>query len=122
MINQPAGHDVLAIARRTLLDTLVPALPADKTYDALMIANAMAIAMRELQQVGRDPESRLIHDFLHRSGLPEPAPGVDAEAHLAHLVRERALPEAAQADLQQLLLALTRNKLSLSNPKYLNAA
>ncbi|MDB5812191.1 MAG: putative acyl-CoA dehydrogenase [Betaproteobacteria bacterium] len=47
MNNQPDATELLAIARSTLLDKLLPRLPDDLRYDALMIANAMMIAARE---------------------------------------------------------------------------
>jgi hypothetical protein len=48
MNNCPDAAELLAIARETLLARLLPALPEASRYDALMIANAMAIAAREL--------------------------------------------------------------------------
>lgn len=47
MNNRPDATELLAIARTTLLDKLLPRLPEDLRYDGLMIANAMAIAARE---------------------------------------------------------------------------
>jgi hypothetical protein len=47
MNNHPDAAELLAIARSTLLDKLLPGLPEELRYDALMIANAMAIASRE---------------------------------------------------------------------------
>ena len=41
------GIDLMATARESLLRDVLPALPADRRYVALMIANAMAIAARE---------------------------------------------------------------------------
>lgn len=47
MNNSPDATELLAIARATLLDKLLPRLPEDLRYTALMIANALAIASRE---------------------------------------------------------------------------
>jgi hypothetical protein len=47
MSDIPDATELLAIARTTLLDKLLPQLPDELRYDALMIANAMAIAARE---------------------------------------------------------------------------
>ena len=47
MNNSPDANKLLAIARATVLDKLLPRLPEELRYDALMIANAMAIAIRE---------------------------------------------------------------------------
>ena len=49
--DQPAGEALLEAARRLLLEELLALLPAERRYDGLMIANAMAIAARELRAV-----------------------------------------------------------------------
>ena len=49
MLEKPAGADLLATAREVVLTELLPALPPDKVFAARMVANAMAIAMREMQ-------------------------------------------------------------------------
>ena len=49
MRGQPTGEQLLETARGLLRDELLPALPADKRHAALMIANAMAIAGRQLK-------------------------------------------------------------------------
>lgn len=43
----PHAADLLATARRALLDTIVPALEGAARFEALMAANAIAIALRE---------------------------------------------------------------------------
>jgi len=48
----PEAADLLATARQVLLDELLPALSAEKAFTARMVANAMAIAGRELAQGG----------------------------------------------------------------------
>lgn len=47
MREQPQGRNLLSIARSTLLEKVVPLLPQDQRYNALMVANAMAIALRQ---------------------------------------------------------------------------
>lgn len=47
MREQPQGQQLLSIARSTLLEKVVPMLPQDQRYSALMVANAMAIALRQ---------------------------------------------------------------------------
>src|SRR4051812_10212341 len=53
--DQPAGEALLEAARRLLVDELLALLPAERRYDGLMIANAMAIAGRELRDAGAAP-------------------------------------------------------------------
>lgn len=42
----PSPTDLLATARRVVLDDLAPALTGDAKFKALMVANAIAIALR----------------------------------------------------------------------------
>ena len=49
MRDQPDGIKLLDLARTAVLDELLPALPDDRRYTARLIANAMAIAARELE-------------------------------------------------------------------------
>lgn len=121
MNNRPYGNELLAAARRSLLDDLLPLLPAEKTYDALMIANAMSIAARELEPLtGHDAhESDAIQAFFVAAGL-EGGQHNPTEETLAQLIRDRRLPAAHESGLHALLLSLTTRKLLRSNPKYLN--
>ncbi len=118
MNNRPYGNELLHAARQTLLDGLLPLLPADRTYDALMIANAMAIAARELESCGQ-PDDRVdeqIARFYRDMGLDD----TDAsEADLALKIRNRLIDKSQYPRLRVLLLAVAREKLAISNPKYL---
>jgi Domain of unknown function (DUF6285) len=51
--DRPNGADLLAVARRSLLDDVAPALKGQPRYLALMVANAMGIALRELEEAER---------------------------------------------------------------------
>ncbi len=64
--------DLIATAREALLRDLLPTLPKDRRYVGLMIANAMAIAVREqisVTDAGHDEAQRL------RDLLGDLAPG-----------------------------------------------
>lgn len=50
--DHPSGAALLDVARRALLDELAPALSGRQRYVALMVANAVGIAMREIEQTG----------------------------------------------------------------------
>jgi hypothetical protein len=118
MNNRPYGNELLRAARQTLLDGLLPLLPADRTYDALMIANAMAIAARELVSRGQ-PDDRIndrIAQFYRDLDLDD----TDAsEAGLASKIRNRLIDKSQYPRLRILLLAMAREKLAISNPKHL---
>jgi hypothetical protein len=47
MLERPDGADLLASAREVVLKELLPALPPEKAFAARMVANAIAIALRE---------------------------------------------------------------------------
>ncbi|UYO92754.1 DUF6285 domain-containing protein [Pollutimonas sp. M17] len=118
MNNRPYGNELLDVARRTLLDELLPLLPGEKAYEALMVANAMAIASRELAPHAADDRAarREIQRFLADIGQGD---AVEPTEHaLAAQIRKRAVRGADSARLHQLLLTLTRAKLLLSNPRH----
>lgn len=130
MDDRPDGSDLLTVARRLLLDELLPLLPAGKTYDVLMVANAMAIASRELKQYAhmRREADEQIERFLVSAGLGNMSgrremaetPG-KKEALLARHIRARSVPPPQYGPLHQLLLSLTRAKLAITNPKHLGS-
>ena len=93
---EPAGAELLGVARASLLESLLPLLPAESHYTARMVANAMAIAARELEQ---------------RSA----AGAVDA-ARLAREIREG---RHDAGEIAGLLREITRARLAVSNPRLL---
>ena len=56
------ARDLLAIARQTLLADIAPGLSGETRFKALMVANAMAIAGREVQYgaVPEPPDAALL--------------------------------------------------------------
>ena len=122
---EPGAKDLLETARAVFVDELLPALPAEKRYAALMVANAMAIATRDAAPSGRD-------DARELAGLAELLPGLDAtaedpaaalrdaHAELARRIRAGAFDaEAQRASLLAFLEAATARRLAASNPKLL---
>ena len=117
----PSAVDVLEAARAAILGEIVPALPAGYRYVALMAANAMSIAARELAA----PQTA--HDELARlaSLLPAWVRTGDDEADLrtgtallAARIRTGDFAEGeARIRLLAHLLATTRARLAVSNPR-----
>jgi hypothetical protein len=67
--------DLIATARETFLSELLPALPKERRYVALMIANVMAIAARE-HRLGSDTarsEAARLRNLLTDIAHPLPA-------------------------------------------------
>ena len=116
---RPEAADLLAIARQELLDTLLPEVSGALKYQVLMTANAMKIAGREIE-AGASTEQQALADIqaLYRERLPEQADNAD-EQSLADDIRHRRLAHH-DPQLFNLLLDITRSKLQISNPKYLN--
>jgi len=129
MRDQPTGDQLLATARAVLRDELIPALPADKRHSALMIANAMAIAMRQLQR-GDDAEREelaALDDLLSAPADGMAAPGTrlretlgERNRQLCQWIRDgRADAGMLRERVHQHLLRTIRHKLAESNPKAL---
>jgi hypothetical protein len=128
VLDQPTGDQLLETARELLREQLLPILPANKCHTALMIANAMAIAMRELKN--GDAHEREEFSSLVEILTPENVRGLssdssaralgDGNRSLCQMIRSGGadLGEARGAVWKHLLL-VTRNRVSISNPKYL---
>lgn len=74
MLEKPDAADLLATAREVVLNELLPALPPEKAFAARMVANAIAIALREAKA---DVVSLPIADLVAlareiRAGLHDP--------------------------------------------------
>lgn len=96
---EPGGAELLRVARAQLLEQLLPHLPAAHHYTARMVANAMAIAARELD-------------------TPQHRP-IDA----ARLAREiRAGQHDGSQPIEEGLRELTRARVAVSNPRVLGSA
>lgn len=131
MREQPEGDQLLEAARSLLRDELLPALPADRRHAGLMIANAMAIAMRQLRN-GEDAERREIAALSRVLSTP---PGDDTawlppaerdrllllNRQLCRLIRQgRADAGKVRDSVRDHLLAVARQRVAESNPKYLS--
>jgi hypothetical protein len=119
---EPSGAELLRLARATLLEELLPQLPAQGHYAARMAANAMAIAARELDGAAGDPEAEVAGIA---SLLPEWQPRGEAaqrlregNALLAAAIRAGRFdaPDAHRA-LAEHLERSTEERLAVSNPR-----
>ncbi|XSS60429.1 DUF6285 domain-containing protein [Pseudomonas sp. B11] len=114
-MTQPNAHELLEIARQTLLEQLLPALSAELRYPALMIANAMAIAARESRLQARvcSQEQELLGALTEGAGpsLPE------TRRQLAQEIRQGRHDARQQLALVKALRQVTVARLAISNPK-----
>lgn len=126
----PTGNQLLETARTLLRESLLPALPAEKRHEALMVANAMAIAMRQLEY-GDEPdrqELKALTGLVLEGVAPEVAADRGARAQLKALNRwlcrsirggdadTGAFRDAVRAHL----LEVARRRVQESNPKYMS--
>jgi hypothetical protein len=93
---KPSAAELLETARKTLRGEMLAALPEGRRYEALMVANAVAIAARVLER-GEAPERAELANLARLMGEKDPAIPADlpspAEAGFAKAgpasVRER---------------------------------
>ncbi|RKH14555.1 hypothetical protein D7V97_02705 [Corallococcus sp. CA053C] len=112
----PDGAALLAIAREVLRKELLPLLPGDKAYAALMVANAMGIAERQLRQ-GEGPqqkEQQALAALLQREGTL-----AELNREFAARIRQGDFDEDAEA--RRLLWESTVQRVRESAPKALAA-
>lgn len=95
-MEQPDARNLLETARAVLLESLLPALPAEKRLEARMVASAMAIAARA-------------------AGTPDHTP----DAALAAAIRAGALDH--DPALPGRLREVARARLVVSNPRLISA-
>jgi len=129
MNDRPDARELIATARDAYTTDVLPTVPDELRYTALMIANAMAIAQRELA-AGDAP---LRDEYRRLSAL---LPGAAAASHgdalrgaverynrrLANEIRAGRFDDEKRAAMLQHLRRTTEEKLAVSNPKALAGA
>jgi hypothetical protein len=117
MINdEPDARGLVAIALQTFRDSILPTVPAKQRFQALMIANALSIAERELAAKPEVAMAAAVGGLIGESGdldtlAPRLCEAIDAGAFDG---QER------QKDLRKVLWELTRARLTVSNPRLLD--
>jgi urease accessory protein UreF len=105
MPDDTQGERLLETARDVLREQLLPALPPQQRHAALMVANAMAIAARELDR---------------RTDPAADAARAAADSQLCASIRTGQFDGgAAAAQVHARLLADTRARVEVSNPRFL---
>jgi hypothetical protein len=122
------ADDLIATARESLLRDVLPALPKDRRYAALMIANAMAIASREaIEGVAAAAwEAEQLGRLLARAGDAQdgshatPARLPALRQAMKEAIRAGRFDALSDADaISTSLLEVTRARVAISNPKAL---
>ncbi len=116
MLERPDAAGLLETARDVLLRELLPHLPEAKRFEARMVANAMAIARRDLAA----EEAPVLARMRELLGMPDAGPDALLRRLAAEIRaggRDPGRPGAAAA--AEALVALTRLRCSVSNPRAL---
>ena len=126
MTRQPDGPSLLMLARNILLKDLLPLLPDERRVDALMIANVMGIAARELASGSHPLEAELagLAHLLGEAAEDESESLTEGIERLRwRLVSEiRSGKRDADAAIHAFLSSAAKAYLGESNPKALKAA
>lgn len=127
------GRDLLIIAREELIKGLLPKLPDELRYQALMIANAMAIAAREFE-TGRKCDQRellglsqllismktdITNDLITHQSAPRSAQPYRRTLSIAIRSGEYDPGKSGHQVMLKHLKTTARDKLAISNPKLL---
>jgi len=125
----PNAAELLRVARKLLRQDLLDEVPAERRYEALMVANAMAIAAREAEAGDADmrEELRMLEELYGEKIVAEsgshPADKVVAlNRRLAKNIRNGELDGACAQGVRALLRAQVIARLRISNPKFLKSA
>ena len=100
MRDEPSHAALLEVARQTLLNDITPDLKGDARYKALMVANAMGIVAREIEQADRHAQAW--NRALARVGEQN---GADLHSSVTQLVKSlRSGAHDADRELHEALL------------------
>jgi len=115
MQDRPDAIALLGLARETLLRDLLASVPKERRFEALMIANALGIAAREIADAGR-AEAAQQADLATLLGDPA-APADALRRRLAAEIRAGA--RDGDPAVHAVLRRAAIGRLKISNPKAL---
>lgn len=113
----PDALDLIAVAREAVLE-LAGALDGEARYQALMCANALAIAARELVHDDEAMQRQQLRELYGEAMDPDLSLS-EMNARLARDIRRGELEGAVELGLRRLLRNQVRSRLALSNPRRL---
>lgn len=126
MPDRPDGAALLELARGHLLEELLPELPEGKRLGARLIANAMAIAARELKagdEPGGDELASLARLYGEAAGTDGPRDPVERIGDAIQRLSWRLTSEIrggaldGNSEVYEHLRAGAESRLRLTNPK-----
>jgi len=127
MNDRPDARELLEIARDAFIEEVLPAVPETLRYTALMVANAIAIAQRELARgdAALREEFGRLSDLLSERAVAPRGEALRAAVEgynrrLASAIRAGRFDGEERGRLFEHLRCATEEKLAVSNPKALN--
>ena len=119
MTGPHATADLLKVAQATLREAVLPHVAAAARYEAAMVANALAIAARELELglKAREAERELLARFY---GTPDAALA-ELRALCRADIRSGKPDPTREPELRRLLHEVVHARLAISNPAYSRA-
>ncbi len=131
MFDKPNRAELLDAALRTLREEILPDLDGDRKYAGLMVASAIATVIREIESDNNhEPVRRVLDHFADLYGQDNVHhAGVDGEQriralnqHLIRDIRDGEFDDDPTGPVYTLLLEQALQRLSLSNPKFIDAS
>ena len=126
MNDRPDAAELLEAARRTLTDAILPRVPEELRYSALMVANAMAIAAREHAAGDAAAQAELARLRALYAESPQAVAGAalasalqDCNRRLAADIRAGAFDGRRRGELLEHLQRTAADQLAIANPKAL---
>lgn len=113
--DRPSAHELIESVAEHLAVNVRPALAGHDAFQALIAANLLAIALRELEL---GPELRAADEHDLAGLLGREGPLEELEAHLARQIREDAIDDRFD-EVLAVLRAGARRRLRIANPQYL---
>ncbi len=122
MRDNPQADDLLKIAEATFREAILPHLPADKKYTALMIANAMRIAARQYGCDENEAEAEIaaLSELLGQSVVDNDPDAIkNLNKQFAEAIRSGAFASSNKwhNKARKHLLLCVQNRLAEVNPK-----
>lgn len=115
--DRPNARELIETGAEHLAGVVRPALDGHAAFEALVAANLLAIALRELElgpALRADDERRLARLLAHEGSLEE------LEAELAERIRSGEL-DARRDELLAVLRESVSDRLRIANPEYARA-
>ena len=120
MRNQPSEEELLSIAMKVLKERLLPELTGESRYNGLMVARSIEIVSRQFNSdLATDfSEGALLTELLEKNADTE-----TLNSLLAKKIRENDFHKNLKLShtVWQTLVKISKQKVSESNPKYLQS-